>query len=307
MPIQTAKFIWMNGELVKWEEATMHVMTHAFLYGTSAFEGIRAYDTPHKGTCIFRNDAHADRLLYSAGLYDIPIAYSRDEIMKICRDVVRANELASAYIRVNAYLGYGELGPYSSFKQGEFNAIAFPFGAYLGEEAAKEGIDVCISSWRRVAPGTIPASAKMAGNYLSSRLISREAHRHGYKEGIGLAHDGTVSEGAGENLFVVKDGKIVTPPLAASILNGITRNTIITFAGDLGIEVSEQTIPREFLYGADEMFFTGTAAEVTRIRSLDGYKIGNDKTPVTDALRQKFFGLFNGETEDERGWLDPVG
>jgi branched-chain amino acid aminotransferase len=306
MPIQEVDKIWHNGKLVPWKEATIHVMTHAHLYGTSVFEGIRAYDTKHKGTCVFRNREHIERLFYSARVYRIDMPNTPDEMMAACRDVVKANGLSSAYIRVNASLGYGEVGPYATNCPTDMSVITFPWGTYLGEEAMKEGIDVCVSSWRRSAPGTIPAGVKAAGNYLSSRLITIEAHKNGYKEGIGLAHDGTVSEGAGENLFLVKNGKIITTPFSSSILGGITRDTIMTLASKLGIEIIEQAIPREMLYGADELFLTGTAAEVTKVRSVDDLTIGKGSYPITDSIQNAFFGLFTGETEDEWGWLDPI-
>ena len=219
---------------------------------------------------------------------------------------MRVNDLKSAYIRPLAYLGYGEMGPASQNCPSDLMIAAFPWGAYLGEDGLKNGIDVCVSSWRRPAPGTIPAGVKAAGNYLSSRLVGMEAKDRGFAEGIGLAHDGTVSEGAGENIFVIKNGRITTPPLSSSVLSGITRDTVMTLARSLGIEVVEQSLPREALYAADEMFFTGTAAEVTPVRSVDRIAIGDGKFPVTKKIQAAFFGLFNGETEDKWGWLDPV-
>jgi branched-chain amino acid aminotransferase len=228
--------------------------------------------------------------------------------MQITKDVLRKNGLKSAYIRPLAFLGYGEMGPSSQACKTDLMIAAFPWGAYLGEDGLKNGIDVCISSWRRSAPGTIPAGVKAAGNYLSSRLISMEAKDRGFAEGIGLAHDGTVSEGAGENLFVVLKGKIITPPVASSILSGITRDTAMVLARDLGYEVVELPIPREMLYAADEIFLTGTAAEVTPVRSVDRLSVGDGagRGPVTKAIQDAFFGLFSGETEDKWGWLDPV-
>ncbi|MEM6648944.1 MAG: branched-chain amino acid transaminase [Pseudomonadota bacterium] len=306
MPIDEAKYIWKNGEMIPWAEATTHVLTHALLYGTCAFEGIRAYETT-KGPFIFRNDAHIDRLFYSAKIYDFGMEYTPEEVQAACRQVVRENNLTSAYIRINAYLGYGELAPAATNAPNDMVVAAFAFGRYLGKEALEQGVDVGVSSWRRSAPGTIPAGAKVAGNYISSRLITMEAKKRGLTEGIGLSYDGNVSEGGGENIFVVKNGRMITPPLASSILNGITRDSIITLANDMGIEVVEQTLPREALYGADELFFTGTAAEVTPIRTVDGVKIGGDEKPITKALQDKFFGLFDGSTEDKWGWLDPVG
>ncbi|MEM8771153.1 MAG: branched-chain amino acid transaminase [Pseudomonadota bacterium] len=306
MPIQETKLIWRNGEMVPWAEATTHIMTHGLHYGTGVFEGMRAYDTKHRGVCIFRNREHIERLKYSARIYRIAFDYSVDDIMQACKDVVRENDLASAYIRPLVYLGYGEMGPASMAAKTEIAIAAFPWGAYLGEDGMKNGVDVAVSSWRRLAPGTMPAGAKAAGNYLSSRLVSMEAKERGFAEGIGLAHDGTVSEGAGENLFVIMKGKIYTPPTASSILNGITRDTVMTLARKLGFEIIEQALPREALYGADEIFMTGTAAEVTPVRSVDKLEINHLDFPITKQIQSAFFGIFNGETEDEWGWLDPV-
>jgi len=306
MPINESKFIWRNGAMVPWAEATTHVMTHGLLYGTCAFEGIRAYETKN-GPVIFRNDAHVERLFYSSKIYGIGIEFTPEEVMEACRAAVRENDLSSAYLRVNAYLGYGELSPAATGCPNELDIVAFAFGRYLGADAIDEGIDVCVTSWRRSAPGTIPAGVKMAGNYLSSRLITTEAKQRGCSEGIGLGYSGSVSEGAGENLFMVHKGKIYTPGIAASILVGITRDSIVTIARDLGYDVVEQDISREMLYAADELFFTGTAAEVTPIRSVDGIEIGTKgNKPITKAIQDQFFGLFTGETEDKHGWLDPV-
>ncbi|MEO0400368.1 MAG: branched-chain amino acid transaminase [Pseudomonadota bacterium] len=306
MPIQEAKFIWRNGAFVPWAEATTHVLAHGLHYGTGVFEGIRAYDTPHKGPVIFRNREHYERLLFSSRVYAIEIKEDVNTMMEITRDLLRRNGLSAAYIRPLAYLGYGEMGPSSIACETDFIIAAFPWGAYLGEEGLRDGIDVCVSSWRRSAPGTIPAGVKAAGNYLSSRLVSMEAKSNGFAEGIGLAHDGTVSEGGGENIFVIKNDRIVTPPGAASILNGITRDCVMTIAKDLGIEVVEQSIPREALYAADEIFLTGTAAEITPVRSVDKLPVGDGSHKITKSLQKVFFGLFTGETEDKWGWLDPV-
>ena len=223
-----------------------------------------------------------------------------------CKRAVRENGLKSAYIRVNAYLGYGEMSPSATGCPDDLVVAAFPWGRYLGPEAIEHGIDACVSSWRRTAQGTIPAGAKVAGNYLSSRLITGEAKARGLVEGIGLSHDGTVSEGGGENLFLVKDGRVLTPPLASSILGGITRDTVLTFLNDMNVEVVEQAIPRELLYGCDELFMTGTAAEVTPVRSVDGLEVGGRDKPITAEVQRRFFGLFDGTTEDEWGWLEPV-
>ncbi len=307
MPIDEVEYIWQNGKLVPWHSATTHVMTHALHYGTSAFEGIRVYDTPD-GPRGFRLTDHMRRLYDSAKIYQMAIPYTLEEGVAACHAVIAANRLRAAYIRPIAFYAYGEIGvvPNPGAKV-DMAVAAFPWGAYLGEAARAQGVDVCVSSWRRVTPDTIPASAKMAGNYLSGLLISREAKELGYAEGIGLDHNGLVSEGAGENLFLVKGGKLLTPPSSASILNGITRDTVITLARDAGIEVIEQSLPREALYLADEAFFTGTAAEVTPIRSVDRRTVGNGaRGPVTEKLQDIFFGLFSGATPDRHGWLEPV-
>ena len=306
MPIQEVKTIWRNGEMIPWADATTHVLTHAIHYGTSVFEGMRAYDTKHKGVCVFRNREHIERFFFSARVYRIDMPHSVEEIMQACRDVVRENDLGSAYIRPVAFLGYGEMGPSSTAVKSDIAIAAFPWGAYLGEEGLEKGVDAMVSSWRRMAPGTVPAGVKAGGNYLSSRLVSLEAKDRGFVEGIGLSHDGTVSEGAGENLFVITDDRIVTPPAAASILKGITRDTVMTLAKKLGLEIVEQAIPREALYGADEIFMTGTAAEVTPVRSVDRIPVNSPEFPITKQIQRAFFGLFNGETEDEWGWLDPI-
>ncbi|MBL4619213.1 MAG: branched-chain amino acid transaminase [Marinicaulis sp.] len=306
MPIQETKTIWRNGVMIPWAEATTHILTHALHYGTSVFEGMRAYDTKHKGVCVFRNRDHIERLHFSARVYRIDIDYSVETLMQACLDVVRENDLSAAYIRPVAFLGYGEMGPASRDVKSDVAIAAFPWGAYLGDDGLKNGIDVAISSWRRMAPGTVPAGVKAGGNYLSSRLVSMEAKSKGYAEGIGLSHGGTLSEGAGENLFVVHKGRILTPPAASSILAGITRETVITLAQKLGHEVVEQALPREILYAADEVFLTGTAAEITPVRSVDDLKVGSGERPITTAIQNAFFGLFSGETEDEWGWLDPV-
>ncbi|MDZ7643679.1 MAG: branched-chain amino acid transaminase [Woeseiaceae bacterium] len=309
MSYEGGKLIWMNGKLVPWEKATVHVMSHALHYGSSVFEGIRMYGTAD-GPRIFRLTDHIRRLYDSARIYRMPIPYAADELVDVCKQVVVANELTrGAYIRPLAMRGYGEIG--LAPKPGhpvDVAIAAWEWGAYLGAEGLEQGVDVCVSSWQRVAPNTIPAMAKSGGNYLSSQLISTEAKRLGFAEGIALSTDGTVSEGAGENLFVIRDGRIVTPPSSASILTGITRDTVIKLASRLGYSVVEQSIPRESLYLADELFFTGTAAEITPIRSVDNMEIGIGKRgPITTELQQAFFGLFDGSTEDEDGWLEDVG
>ncbi|HNP73241.1 MAG TPA: branched-chain amino acid transaminase [Kouleothrix sp.] len=300
------KYIWFNGELVAWEKATVHVMTHALHYGSSVFEGIRCYSTP-KGPAIFRLAPHTRRLIDSAKIYRMELPYSAEQINEACKAVVRENGLKSAYLRPLAWRGYGELGVFPLKNPVEVMVAAIEWGAYLGAEALENGVNVGVSSWNRVAPNTLPAMAKAGGNYLSSQQIVMEAVRHGYAEGIALDVSGNLSEGSGENLFVIRDGAIFTPPITAALLPGITRDSVITLAREHGYEVREQNLPREVLYVADELFFTGTAAEVTPIRSVDGITIGAGKRgPITTAIQQAFFGLFSGETEDKWGWLDFV-
>ncbi|MCG9680498.1 branched-chain-amino-acid transaminase [Vibrio sp. Isolate24] len=307
MATKTADYIWFNGKLVPWEEANVHVLTHAMHYGTSVFEGVRCYNTP-KGPIIFRHHEHAKRLKDSAKIYRFPIPYSVDEIMEATRETLRENKLDSAYIRPLGFVGNVGLGVCPP--QGtEMDLIiaAFPWGSYLGEEALEKGVDAMISSWNRAAPNTIPTAAKAGGNYLSSLLVGGEARRHGYDEGIALSVDGYLSEGAGENIFVIKDGVITTPPATSAILPGITRDSIMTIARDKGYQVREANIAREALYLADEVFMTGTAAEVVPVATIDKIDVGSGKRgPITKELQEAYFGLFNGTTEDKWGWLDYV-
>jgi branched-chain amino acid aminotransferase len=308
MPIPATQYIWFNGKLVHWEKATVHVLAHALHYGSSVFEGVRAYETP-KGVAIFRLKDHTRRLFDSAKIYRITVPFSAEQVNAACRDVIAVNNLSKgAYIRPVAFRGYGEIGVAPKNEPPiEVAVAAWEWGKYLGHESEEQGVDVCISSWQRVAPNTLPALAKASGNYLSSQLISLEAKRLGFAEGIGLAPDGTVSEGAGENLFIVKDGAIYTPGLSHSVLSGITRNTVMTLAKLQGLEVRESSIPREMLYIADELFFTGTAAEVTPVRSVDRIVVGAGRRgPITEQIQKAFFGLFNGQTPDQWGWLDYV-
>ena len=305
----TAKsdYIWLNGEMIPWADAKIHVMSHALHYGTSVFEGVRCYET-HKGPAIFRHKEHAQRLLNSAKIYRFPVPYSLEEIMEATRQVIKKNNLKSAYIRPLVFIGDVGMGviPPAGY-QTDVMIAAFPWGAYLGEDALEQGIDAMVSSWNRFAPNTIPAAAKAGGNYLSSLLIGSEARANGFQEGIALDVNGQLSEGSGENLFIVKDGILFTPLLSSSALPGITRDAIITLAHDLGIEVREQTLSRESLYLADEVFMTGTAAEITPVRSVDRIQVGIGRCgPITKQIQQTFFGLFNGKTQDKYGWLDPI-
>jgi branched-chain amino acid aminotransferase len=305
MSINASKYIWKNGGFIDWEAATVHVLSHALHYGSSVFEGIRVYATPD-GPAAFRLPEHVDRLFDSARIHRIPMPFDRDTLLSACRESVLLNDLESAYLRPIVFRGYGGLGlvPGADVET-DVVVAAVSWGKYLGDEAMEKGVDVAVSSWSRPAPNTIPTLAKAGGNYLSGTLISAEAKRHGYGEGIALSSDGLVSEGAGENLFVVRDGQLITPPVASSILSGITRDSILTMAADLGIPVREQSMPREMLYLADEMFFTGTAAEITPIRSVDGITVRcGGRGPITEALQQRFFGLFDHSTPDVHGWLD---
>ncbi|ESQ77905.1 branched-chain amino acid transaminase [Asticcacaulis sp. YBE204] len=303
-----AEKIWFNGELKAWEDAKIHVLTHGLHYGTSVFEGVRAYDTP-KGPAVFRLAEHTQRLFDSARIYHMPIPFTPEQINEACKETLRVNGLKSAYLRPIAFLGECGLGvtPKPENVKVDVAIAAFPWGAYLGEDGLTKGVDVIVSSWQRLAPNTVPPAAKAGGNYLSSYLIGREARSRGYEEGLGLGTDGRLSEGAGENLFLIMKGKIHTPPVSSSILGGITRDTVLTLAREAGIEVIEQALPREMLYLADEVFMTGTAAEITPIRSIDDIptRVGGPGE-VTKLMQQRFHGLFNGETEDTYGWLDYV-
>jgi branched-chain amino acid aminotransferase len=308
MPIPVTPYIWFNGKLVPWEKATVHVLAHALHYGSSVFEGIRAYATP-QGVAIFRLHDHTRRLYDSAKIYRIQIPFQPEQINAACHEAIAANKLArGAYLRPIAFRGYGEMGVVPKIDPPVDVAVAaWEWGKYLGAEGESEGVDVCVSSWQRVAPNTLPAMAKAGGNYISSQLISMEAKRLGFAEGIGLSTDGTVSEGGGENLFVVKDGVLMTPALAHSVLGGITRDTVMRLARELGLEVRECAVPRELLYLADELFFSGTAVEVTPIRSVDRISVGSGRRgPITERIQQAFFGLFDGRTADKWGWLDYV-
>ncbi|AIF46868.1 branched-chain amino acid transaminase [Dyella japonica] len=305
MAQQYPDWIWQNGTIKPWQDATVHVMAHALHYGSSVFEGIRSYATPD-GAAIFRLTDHLKRLYQSAKIYDMVLPYSQDELAAACREVVRKNGLSAAYLRPVAYRGLGGFG-LSAETPIDVAVASWAMGPYLGPEALETGIEACVSSWQRFAPNTIPAGAKAGGNYLSGQLIAREARRLGFGEGIAMASTGLLSEGAGENLFLVFDGVLHTTPASASILTGITRDTLKTLAHEDGIEVVERDIPREYLYLCDELLMCGTAAEITPIRSVDGKQIGNGKAGrVTRRLQELFFGLFNGKTNDQWGWLEPL-
>ncbi|MCE5234239.1 MAG: branched-chain amino acid transaminase [Mizugakiibacter sp.] len=298
-------WIWHNGEIKPWRDATVHVMAHALHYGSSVFEGIRSYATP-KGPAIFRLTDHLKRLFHSAKVYDIAMPYTLEQLAAASRAVVQKNGLDKAYLRPVAFRGLGGFG-LSAETPTDVAVAAWAMGAYLGDGVLEQGIDACVSSWQRFAPNTVPAGAKAGGNYLSGQLIAREARRLGFGEGIALASTGLLSEGAGENLFLVFDGALHTTPVASAILHGITRHSLMTLARDAGIPVVERDMPREYLYFADEVFMCGTAAEITPIRSVDGKPIGAGKAgPLTRRMQELFFGLFDGRTPDRYGWLEPL-
>jgi branched-chain amino acid aminotransferase len=303
MPIQSTSKIWHNGNLIPWEQATIHVMSHVVHYGSSVFEGIRCYAQP-QGSAVFRLPEHMQRLLDSAKIYRMPIPYSLDELCAAVVDVIEANGVAPCYIRPIAIRGYGEIGVSPKGSPIEVYVANFPWGKYM---PGGDGCDVCISSWNRLAPNTMPALAKAGANYMNSQLIRMEADINGYAEGIALDVSGLVSEGSGENIFVVRNGVLYTPTLANSALSGITRDSVLTIARHLGLAVSEQAIPRELLYIADEVFFTGTAAEVSPIRSIDRIVIGEGKPgEITKKIGDEFYAIANGLKPDRFGWLTPV-
>ena len=303
MPIEATKNIWHNGQLIPWEKANIHVMSHVIHYGSSVFEGIRCYTQPG-GAGIFRLTEHMQRLIHSAKIYRMPLAYSVEQLNEAVIDVVEANGVAPCYVRPIAFRGYGEIGVNPLRSPVDVYIANFPWGKYV---AGNDGADVCISSWNRLAPNTMPSLAKAGANYMNSQLIRMEAEVNGYVEGIALDTNGYLSEGSGENLFVIRGGTIYTAPLANSVLNGITRDSILVLARQLGIPVVEQALPRELLYICDEAFFTGTAAEVTHLRSVDRIMIGDGSMgPVTTALHDAFFNIVNGLAEDRYNWLTPV-
>lgn len=296
-------FVWMNGKMVPWKDATIHVASHVVHYGSSVFEGIRAYENK-KGSAVFRLDAHIERLFNSAKIYRMEIPFSFDEICKACIETIKANGMKSCYIRPVVYRGYAKLGVDPLPNPVDVAILVWDWGKYLGDEALEQGVDVHISSWRRMAPDTFPSMAKSGGNYMNGQLIKMEAVLNGYVEGIALDAYGYISEGSGENLFLVKKGILYTPPISSCILPGITRESVIQIAKDKGIEVREENILREALYLADELFFVGTAAEITPIRSVDKIPIGKGKRgEITKFLQEEFFGIIKGEKEDKWNWL----
>jgi branched-chain amino acid aminotransferase len=301
----TAK-IWYNGKFIPWNDANIHVLSHVTSYGSSVFEGVRCYDTK-TGPAIFRAREHARRLLDSAKIYRMEVPYGIDELVDAMSELVRVNDMSSCYFRPLVIRGYGDVGVLPFSNPVETYIACWEWGKYLGEDALAQGVDVCVSSWTRIAPNTLPALAKAGANYMNSQLIRMEAHINGYAEGIALDDAGYVSEGSGENIFVIRDGKILTPPLGASVLPGITRDAIMKLAGSLNIPIVESLIPRELLYIADEVFFSGTAVEVTPIRSVDRIAVGSGaRGPVTEKIQRAFFDLVKGNAPDTFGWLTPV-
>jgi branched-chain amino acid aminotransferase len=298
--------IWRDGELLNWDDATIHVMSHVVHYGSSVFEGVRCYQTP-TGGAVFRLREHMRRLVESAKIYRLPLRYTVDDLMQATIDTIAANELSECYIRPIVVRTGEQMGFYPIGVPAEVFVICWKWGHYLGHDALANGVDVRVSSWRRAAPDTFPTMAKAGGNYLNSQLSKVEARQDNYSEGIMLDSFGFISEGSGENLFLVRDGVLYTSQLSNAILNGITRDTVITLARDLGMEVRETQLPREFLYLADEAFFSGTAAEITPVKSIDRLPVGDGKPgPATRAIQQAFMGIAKGQVADRFGWLTPV-
>jgi branched-chain amino acid aminotransferase len=298
--------VWMNGRIVDWADANIHVATHVIHYGSAVFEGARCYKTP-KGSAFFRLDAHLRRLYDSARIYRMDYGLDRAAFTRAVVDTVKANGLEACYIRPLIYRGYNTLGVNPLPCPVDAAILVWDWGTYLGAGALEQGVDVRVSSWTRSAPNTFPAMAKSVANYANSSLIKMEAVLEGYSEGIALDPDGHLSEGSGQNLFLVRDETVYTPPLGASVLPGITRDSVMTLARDLGFAVREQDLPREMLYVADEVFFAGTAAEITPIRSVDKIPVGAGKRgAVTTAIQKAFFDYINGRMPDRYGWLMPV-
>ncbi|MGQ9628279.1 MAG: branched-chain amino acid transaminase [Anaerolineae bacterium] len=306
MPIKKSSKIWFNGEFVPWDEAKVHVLAHALHYGSSVFEGIRCYATK-SGPAVWLLDGHLERFYNSVKIYRMEIPYSKEQIKEAILETIRVNGHQACYIRPLVFRGYGDLGVDPRGCPVEVIIATLEWGRYLGQEAIEQGVDVCFASWQRMAPNTFPALAKCGGHYTNSQLMKMEALINGYAEAIALDIYGYISEGSAENLFLVRRGELYTPPLGSSILGGLTRDCVITLAGDLGIPVHEQAIPREAVYIADEAFFTGTAAEITPIRSVDRITVGAGRRgPITEKLQKEFFALTSGEIPDRHGWLTPV-
>jgi branched-chain amino acid aminotransferase len=302
--MQQADFIWMNGELVRWEDAKVHVLTHALHYGSGVFEGVRAYET-ERGTAVFRHQDHLDRLRRSAELYHMELPYTLEKLREATHDLIRVNKLRSCYIRPVAYRGYGEMGLNPLNAPVDVFIAVWPWGAYLGEEGQREGIRCKVASWRRMSPSSFIPQAKACGQYLNSILAKVESAKAGYEEAIMLDEHGNVSEGSGENVFLVSDGQIFTPPSAASILDGITSRSVVQIAADLGFEVVARDIARGELYQADELFLTGTAAEIVPVREVDDHVLG-PPGELTQAIQKRFFDAIKGKRDEYLEWLDFV-
>lgn len=300
------EWIWRDGEFVRWKDATVHVLSHSVQYGSAVFEGIRCYSTP-KGPAIWRLHAHLERLMGSCKIYRMEPSWSIDDLVAATKELVKKNGMDACYIRPMVLRGYGAASMVPFASPIETFLPCWPWGAYLGSTALQEGVDATVSSWNRVAPNTIPTMAKIAGNYLSGMLVKMQALADGYAEGIALSPEGMISEGSGANLFLVKGNTIVTAPVDGTLLPGITRDALITMATDLGYTVNIQEMPREALYLVDEVFFCGTAAEITPVRSVDKIPVGKGKPgPVTRALQERFMQTVTGAIEDTRGWLTYV-
>jgi branched-chain amino acid aminotransferase len=306
MAIAKTEKIWMNGKWVAWDDAKIHVLSHVAHYASSVFEGIRAYDTPD-GPAVFRLEDHIDRLMFSAKVYRMDLSFTRDQIRDACLELVAVNHLKECYIRPLIYRGYETMGVNPFGSPVEIAIAAYPWGQYLGPDALTKGVAVKVSTWQRFAPNTLPAMAKASANYMNSQLMKMEAIIDKYEEGIALDTDGFVSEGSGQNVFAVVRGEVITPPLSNSILAGITRDSIMTLARELGYTVREMTMPREMLYMAEELFYSGTAVEVSPIGSVDRIPVGSgSRGPVTKALQDAFFATVHGQNPRHRDWLSPV-
>lgn len=304
--LSETQWIWRDGEFIPWADARVHVLSHSMQFGSSAFEGIRCYATP-RGPAIFRLEDHLRRLATSCRIYRMELKYTVDELVAACCELVEKNALDACYIRPMVIRGYGAAGMVPFASPIEVYLPCWPWGAYLGDGALENGVDACVSSWHRMAPNTVPAMAKIAGNYLSGMLIKMDALGNGYAEAIALGPEGTISEGSGQNTFLVLDDTLFTPPINGTLLAGITRDSILTLAADAGIVVREQPLPREMLYAADEVFLTGTASEVTPVRSVDKIQVGAGRRgPITQLLQEKFLDVVRGAAPDPHGWLTYV-
>ena len=304
--ITETNWIWRDGKYVKWADAQVHVLAHSMQFGSAVFEGIRCYNTP-KGPAVFRLREHLQRMLNSCKIYRVPVTYSLEDLVDACVALLAKNDVSSAYLRPMVIRGYGAAGMLPLDSPVEVFLSCWPWGAYLGDDALENGVDACISTWNRIAPNTIPAAAKIAGNYLSGQLIKMEALERGFQEGIALSIGGMVSEGSGQNVFIVDGGVLYTPPADGTLLSGITRSSVCTLAADAGLKVIEKPIPRDLLYTADEIFLSGTASEVTPLRSVDKLLVRDGKVgPITRRIQQEYLGICKGEVPDRHSWLTMV-